>query len=242
MSASYLWALVVRDPLIIGSTIICGSVSVAVSYLDRSCRWPDRIAHLWARLLLRLAGARVRVRGLEQIDLSRGYVFVGNHLSLFDTPVVIAHVPVRFRFLVSAKYVRKPFLGTHLRRTGHFSVEPEDVRESLRIMTRAASALRENGPSILVFPEGSRAAGEMSEFKGGAAYIAIKAGAPVVPFAIAGTREVLPINSLHVKGGPVELVFGEPIPTSHYTLRDRDRLNKEMFAAVAALRTRRLNY
>jgi len=235
MSASYLWSLLVKDPLILGSTAVCGTISVAISYLDRSGKWPDRIARFWAKLLLMLAGARVRVCGMENIDLSRGSVFVGNHLSLFDTPVVLANLPVRFRFLVHTKYVQKPFLGTHLSRTGHFSVDPEDIRASLRIMTQASKALREQGQSVLVFPEGSRAAGEMGEFKGGAAYIAIKAGAPVVPFAIAGTREILPINSLHVRGGPVDLVFGKPIPTTGYTLQDRDRLNQEMHAAVAAL-------
>jgi len=238
MSASYLWALLVKDPLILGSTAVCGSVSVGASYLDRSGKWPDRIARFWAKLLLLLAGARVRVHGIENIDLTRGSVFVGNHLSLYDTPVVLANLPVRFRFLVHAKYVRKPFLGDHLQRTGHFGVEPTDVRASLRVMTSAAKAVRESGLSVLVFPEGSRATGEMGEFKGGAAYIAIKAGAPVVPFAIAGTREILPINSLHVRGGPVELVFGKPIPTSGYTLQDRDRLNEQMHDAVAALHDR----
>lgn len=238
MSLSYLWALLFKDPLIILATVFFGSVSVAVSYFDRRGRLTDRVARMWARLLLAIAGVRMRVRGLENIDPSRGCLFVGNHLSLYDTPVVLANVPVRFRFLVNAKYVRMPFLGTHLRRCGHFSVEPSDVRGSLRSMTSAAAVLEDSGVSILMFPEGSRAPGEMGEFREGAAYIAIKAGAPVIPFAVQGTREVLPIGSLHVRGGPVELIFGEPIPVHTYALRDRARLTRLMFEEVAALRAK----
>lgn len=238
MSLSYLWALLVKDPLIILSTVFLGSVSVIVSYFDPSGRRPDGIALFWAGLLLRLSGVQVRVRGLENVDASRGCLFVGNHLSLFDTPVVLACIPARIRFVVNAKYVRMPFLGTHLRRCGHFSVEASDVRGSLRSMTRAANALARGELSIVMFPEGSRAPGEMGEFREGAAYIALKAGRPVIPFAIEGTREVLPIGSLHVKGGPVDLVFGRPISTQGYALRDRERFTRLLHDEVAALRGR----
>lgn len=228
-------ALVVKAPLIILLTVLLGTVSVLVSFFDRDNRLTDRIARLWARLLLVVGRVRVRVRGLENIQADKQYVFVGNHRSLIDTPVVLANIPVRFLFLVNAKYVRLPFLGTHLRRTGHFSVEPEDVRASMKAMTEAARAVGERKVSILLFPEGSRARGPMEEFKEGAAYIAIKAGIPVVPFALKGTREILPIGSILVRGGPVELVFGEPIPVEGYRLKDRARLTRLMFDRVSAL-------
>lgn len=230
-----LLALLLKAPLIVLLTIGLGAASVLVSFFDRENRITDRIARLWARLLLAVGRVRVRVRGLEHIQKDKRFVFVGNHRSLIDTPVVLAHIPVRFLFLVNAKYVRLPFLGTHLRRTGHFSVEPEDVRASMKAMTEAARAVTERNVSILVFPEGSRARGPMEEFKEGAAYIAIKAGIPVIPFALKGTREVLPIGSIAVRGGPVELVFGEPIPVEGYRLQDRARLTRLMFDRVSAL-------
>ncbi len=228
-------ALIVKAPLIVLLTVLLGTVSVLVSFFDRENRFTDRIARFWARLLLEVGRVRVRVRGLEHIEADKQYVFVGNHRSLIDTPVVLANIPVRFLFLVNAKYVRLPFLGTHLRRTGHFSVEPEDVRASMKAMTEAARAVSERKVSILLFPEGSRARGPMEEFKEGAAYIAIKAGIPVVPFALKGTREILPIGSILVRGGPVELVFGEPIPVEGYRLKDRARLTQLMFDRVSAL-------
>ncbi len=235
MSPGLLWSLIYKDPLIILATIVMGSISVILSYFDPDGVLTDRVARLWARTVLRIAGVRVRVRGREWIDPSTPYVFVGNHLSLMDTPVVLAHIPVRFLFLVNSKYVRLPFLGTHLRRCGHFSVQPDDVRASLRIMTEAAEVIRRRGLSILVFPEGSRARGDMEPFKEGAAYIAIKAGVPVLPFALWGTREVLPIGSVHIRSGTVDLVFGPPIPTEGLALKDRTELTRQMQQRVASL-------
>jgi len=235
MSVSFLWSLLVKDPLIIVCTIIMGTISVATSFLDPEGRWTDRIARRWARMLLFLGGVKVHLHGLGHIDRNTNYVFAGNHFSLMDTPVVLPNVPVRFLFLVNAKYVQLPFLGTHLRRSGHFSVDPDDVRGSLRVMTEAARVAKERKLSLLVFPEGARARGPMGEFKEGAAYIAIKAGLPVIPFAIRGTREVLPIGSVHIRGGSVDLAFGEPVSVEGFTLKDRGRLTQVLFDRVTEL-------
>jgi 1-acyl-sn-glycerol-3-phosphate acyltransferase len=187
-------------------------------------------------MLLAIGGVRVRVRGQDNIEHGACYVFAGNHLSLMDTPVVLANVPTRFLFLVNEKYVRIPFLGTHLRRTGHFSVNmEEDVRTSLKAMTEAANVIKARRLSILLFPEGTRARGPMGEFKEGAVYIAIKAGVPIIPFAIRGSREVLPVGSIQVRGGEVDLVFGKPIPTCGLALKDRTKLNQLLYDTVARL-------
>lgn len=232
---SYLWSLLVKDPLIILCTIFMGTLSVATSFFDPLGHKQHAIARAWAKMLMWLAGAKVTVRGSEHIDPARNYVFIGNHLSLYDTPLVLSNIPQQFLFLVAARYVKIPFLGTHLRRSGHFSVDSSDVRASLKVMTEAAKRINERGLSVLLFPEGSRARAEMGEFKEGAAYIAIKAGVPVVPFGIRGTRELLAIGSWHVKGVPVEMIIGEPIPTAHLSVKDREALTAEMRARVAAL-------
>lgn len=232
---AYLWSLLVKDPLIILCTIFMGALSVATSYFDPLGRKQHAISRAWAKMLMWLAGAKVTVRGIEHIDPARNYVFIGNHLSLYDTPLVLSNIPQQFLFLVAARYVKIPFLGTHLRRSGHFPVDANDVRASLKVMTEAAKRINERGLSVLLFPEGSRARGEMGEFKEGAAYIAIKAGVPVVPFGLRGTRELLAIGSWHVKGVPVEMIIGEPIPTAHLSIKDRESLTAEMRARVAAL-------
>jgi len=232
-----LFSLLVKAPLILLSTIVMGTISVAISLFDRDGRRQHAISRNWAKQLLLIGGISVRIRGLEQLDSGANYVFAGNHLSLFDTPVVLAMIPRQFLFLVNAKYVKLPFLGTHLRRSGHFSVDTADTRGSLKIMTEAARRIVDKRLSVLLFPEGRRSSnGELGDFKEGAAYIAIKAQVPVIPFALSGTREALPVGSLHLKGVPVHFVLGEPIPTAGLTLKDREELTALLRERILALR------
>ena len=231
-----LFSLLVKAPLIFISTILMGTISVAISFFDPHGRRQHAIARNWARQLILIAGITVRIRGEENLDPHCNYVFAGNHLSLFDTPVVLANIPRQFLFLVSAKYVKIPFLGTHLRRSGHFSVDTSDTRGSLKIMTEAARRINEKSLSILLFPEGRRSPdGELQEFKEGAAYIAIKAQVPVIPFALRGTREALPVGSLDLKGVPVDFIIGEPVPTAGLTLKDREEFTALLRERIAAL-------
>jgi 1-acyl-sn-glycerol-3-phosphate acyltransferase len=102
-------------------------------------------------------------------------------------------------------------------------------------MTEAARTVRERGISVLVFPEGGRAPGAMREFKEGAAYIAIKARVPAVPVGIVGTRQILPMDSLLVRGGEVRLRIGAPIPTAGLTIHDHRQLTERLREAVAEL-------
>lgn len=235
MSVSFLWALLVKAPLIIGSTIVMGTISVLTSLFDPQGVRQHAISRNWAKQLLFFAGIKMRVRGLEHLREGQHYVFAGNHLSLYDTPVVLACIPRQFLFLVNIKYVKLPFLGTHLRRSGHFAVDPDDTRASLKVLTDAARRIQQRGLSVLLFPEGRRSRGGLQEFKEGVAYIAIKSGVPVVPFALKGTREVLPVGSAHVKGGPVGLLLGEPLDPAGYTLKQREEFTALLRERIEAL-------
>jgi 1-acyl-sn-glycerol-3-phosphate acyltransferase len=163
-------------PLIVLATMMMGTVSMFASFLDRSGDRPHRIARLWSRLLIRISGMRVEVEGLDKIVPGCGYVIASNHLSLMDTPLVMAYIPLQFRFLAKKGLFRIPFIGGHLRRAGHVSIPREDPRGSLKAMSGAAHIIQERGVSARVFPEGGRSDGTMRECREGAAYIAIKAG------------------------------------------------------------------
>jgi 1-acyl-sn-glycerol-3-phosphate acyltransferase len=217
------------DPLIILATAVMGTLSFFASLHDRSGNLPHRIARVWSRMLLFLSGVHVHVEGLEKITPGGSYVIASNHLSLMDTPLLIAYLPVQFRFLAKKGLFKVPFIGGHLNRSGHIPIPRDDARGSLKAMSEAARMVQAYAVSALVFPEGGRSAsGGLTEFKEGAAYIAIKAGVPVVPVSIQGTREILPMNSVVVRPGQVRLQIGDAIPTAGLTLRDRERLTAEI--------------
>ncbi len=236
MSLSYVRSLLITDPNIILATIVMGTVSLLVSLFDFGGRIQHQISRVWSRMLLKVSGVKMRIEGLEKFDPGGAYVFVSNHRSLMDIPVVLAHLPLQFRFLAKKGLFLIPIMGTHLRRAGHFPVVKDNPRASLKSMTEAVKLIRERGLSVLLFPEGGRSVdGRLKEFVEGAAYIAIKAGVPVVPVAMTGTREVLPMGSMQIMSGIVELKIGDPIATANLTLKDRAALTSTLHERVAAL-------
>lgn len=228
-------ALLITAPLIMGSTVLMGSVSLLVSLFDSGGRSQHRVARAWSRMLLRISGVKVYVEGLEKIAPAGSYVFAANHRSFMDIPVILPNIPVQFRFMANKNLFRIPFLGYHLHRAGHLPVNSSNSRESLKSMSEAAQTLDKRGISILIFPEGRRTEGELAPFKDGAAHIAIKAGVPLVPVSVSGTREVLPMGSPFVHGGEVRIRIGDPISTVDYMLQDRAGLTRRLYEAVAEL-------
>jgi len=165
-------------------------------------------------MLLAVSFIHVRAEGLDKLDPRGSYVFVANHASFMDIPAILARLPYQFRFFAKKGLFKIPFLGTHLRRAGHLPVDRSSPRASLKSMSAGARLIAERGVSVLLFPEGGRSADGLREFRDGAAYIAIKAGVPLVPIAIVGMRPLLPMGSIHIRRGNVVLRAGDPIPTA----------------------------
>ena len=226
--------LLFADPCIVLATIFFGSISLVVSFFDRSGATQIKVARAWARTLLAVSGVQVTVEGLKEIVSSGSYVFISNHLSFMDTPVVLANIPVQFRFLAKRGLFQIPFLGQHLSRAGHIPVPREDPRAAVKTMQLAAETIQQKGISLLIFPEGGRSHdGQLQPFKEGGAYIAIRAGVPVVPIAISGTRELLPWGSGIVQSGCVKLRILKPIETTHLNLKNRAMLTEQVRRLIA---------
>jgi 1-acyl-sn-glycerol-3-phosphate acyltransferase len=213
------------DPAIILATAFFGLISIFVFFFDKVGNTILQVARMWARTLLAVSGVRVRVEGVEWIDAGASYVFISNHASYMDTPVVLSHVPVQFRFLAKRGLFQIPFLGTHLSQAGHIPVPREDPRAAVKVLHLAAETITAKRISLLVFPEGGRSHdGVLQEFKEGGAFIAIKAQVPVVPLVLIGTRAVLPYGGGIVRSGNVTLRILPPISTKGMALRDRGAL------------------
>jgi 1-acyl-sn-glycerol-3-phosphate acyltransferase len=210
----------VWTPLVWLYTVVLGCVSLVVSLFDPTGERQQRVAHLWSRMILWTVGAMVEMEGLEKIDISKPQVYVVNHLSAFDIPVLYSYLPFQFRILAKKELFRYPFMGWHLRRSGQIPVVLENPKASVRSLNLAVAAIRK-GNSLVIFPEGGRSPnGQLQSFMGGAFYAAVKAQVDVVPIVLVGTYEMLKMNSYHIKPGPVHMVVGSPISTVGMSTRD----------------------
>ena len=232
---NFLRSVLVCTPLIVLSTIVMGTLSFVASLFPGAGRTLHVFARAWAKSLIAVSFIRVRTEGLDQIDWSRSYVFVANHASFLDIPVLLATLRTEIRFFAKKGLFQIPFLGTHLGRAGHFPVDRSSPRASLRSMSDGAQLIAQCGVSVLLFPEGGRSQHSLEEFREGAAYIAIKAGVPVVPVGIVGMRRVLPMGSGHIRGGPAVVRVGDPISTAGLKLSARMELTERLRDEVARL-------
>ncbi|MCC6367201.1 MAG: 1-acyl-sn-glycerol-3-phosphate acyltransferase [Bryobacterales bacterium] len=232
---SWLMTLFFTGPLVLLLTTFYGTLDLIASFFDSSGDWQHSIAQMWSRSLLLVGGVKVRLSGIENIHPNGSYVFAANHLSFSDTPVVLANIPCQFRFMAKHSLFNVPFIGFHLRRGGHIPVPREDTRAAVRAVLDAGRIIRERSISVLQFPEGGRSGGELRPFKEGAAMIAIAAGVPIVPVAIEGTREIMPLGSLRMVPGDVRIRIGKPIPTEGLTSKERKALTLQVREQVEAM-------
>jgi 1-acyl-sn-glycerol-3-phosphate acyltransferase len=222
-------------PLIVLCTIVMDLLSMVVSFFDRSGNTPHHLARVWGKMLLAVSFVRVRAEGMEKLDPQANYVFVSNHGSYLDIPALLSVFDYQFRFFAKKGLYKIPFLGWHLRWAGHLPVDRSNARNSLKSMTEAARVVANRHISMMLFPEGGRSLTGLRPFKEGAAYIALKSGVPVVPVAIVGLRELLPMGSGHIRSGRVTVRIGTPIPTTGMKLDAREELTVRMYDAVAAM-------
>jgi len=229
---SYLRSLLVTIPLVYLATIFWGSLSLLVSLVDSHGRAQHACARWWARTLLRISRVRVTVRSVEKIDCGQTYVFAANHQSYMDIPVLFGYLPANFRIMAKSSLFHLPFLGWHLRRSGHFSIERANPRQAARSLLEAARRIRKGTP-VFIFPEGGRSLdGRLAEFRAGTFLLAIKAGVPVVPLTLNGTRGILRVNSWHIRPGSVELIVHPPILTAGKHSSSAEQLSAEVRAAI----------
>jgi 1-acyl-sn-glycerol-3-phosphate acyltransferase len=200
-------------PAIAVYTVVLGTLSIGSSFFESSGRLAHWCARTWSRLILLTTGVHVEVTGLERLERNHAYVFVANHQSIYDIPIIFWSLPYQIRIIAKASLGRFPFLGWHLRRTGHMLVDRRHP-DRAAIFGRA-SKLMKQGLSLIVFPEGTRSRdGRVAPFKGGSFYLALGAGLPVVPISIVGSRHVMLKGRLATYPGRVKLIVHEPIDTT----------------------------
>jgi 1-acyl-sn-glycerol-3-phosphate acyltransferase len=200
-------------PAISVYTIVLGTLSLGSSLFERRGYFAHWCARTWSRLILLTTGVRVTLEGLERLEPNKTYVFVANHQSIYDIPVLFWSLPFQLRIIAKESLGRFPFLGWHLRRTGHMLVDRS--RPDRSKIFGWAGRLTSEGLSLIVFPEGTRSrTGRVSRFKGGSFFLALQAGLPIVPLSVVGSRHVMLKGRLATYPGHVRLVIHDPIDTS----------------------------
>ncbi len=213
-------------------TIALGTLSIASSLFERTGHFAHWCARTWSRLILATTGVHVTVAGLERLESGRTYVFVSNHQSIYDIPILFWSLPYQLRIIAKESLGNFPFLGWHLRRTGHMLVDRRRPDRS-RIF-EWASRLTSNGLSLIVFPEGTRSRdGRVARFKGGGFQLALQAGLPVVPLSIVGSRHVMLKGRLATYPGTVRLVVHDPIDTSELAGLDPREFGERVRRVIA---------
>lgn len=208
------------------------SVVSALSFLDE--RAPDRAIFVWADSILKASGVRTECRGLENLPTSN-FVLCVNHQSNFDALVLFRHIRRHMRYVAKAQLLKVPIFGPALRRAGNIFVDRTGGSSDRQKLMDAAAAVRDR-VSVVFFAEGTRSDdGILRPFKKGAAAMAIEAGVPLIPAALAGTHRILEKGSVIIRPRPSALIIGDPLPTKGLKADDREELTQKAHAAVAAL-------
>ncbi|MCC6536674.1 MAG: 1-acyl-sn-glycerol-3-phosphate acyltransferase [Bryobacterales bacterium] len=217
------------------STLFFGLLSLLVAPFASTGRTQHAIMRMWANCVLWVCGIKVKVEGAENIPPGGSFVLVANHRSYMDSPIVIPFINLQFRFFAKSSVFYWPMIGYHLKQAGHLPVHYDNPGKSLKSMSAAADVIRQKGISVLLFPEAGRTTGELESFKDGAAYVAIKAGVPVIPMGITGAGQVLGVGKLAIRPGHITIRMGRPIPTIDIPLSERGRLTQTLWVRVAEL-------
>jgi len=209
-------------------------MAILASLLDKKGELPHLVARVWGRTLLFGARVKVAVKNPDNIDPSRSYIYMSNHQSNFDIPVLLAYLPVQFRWLAKVELFRIPIFGFAMQRAGYISIDRSDRKAAILSLKHAAEIIR-GGVSVLIFPEGTRSRdGNIRPFKSGGFILAIDSGAPIVPVIIHGTFPIMPKDRLRIRPGNVVLEIEKPVETSHYSRRDKAELMEKVRQIIIA--------
>lgn len=232
----YRWRTnLIQTPVLTIVTCVYGSLALLVSVFDKSGRAQHRIAQAWARACVSISGSHVTVRGAENLRKHAVAVYAANHTSYMDTPVIFASLPFQFRILAKKELWPIAFIGWYLNRSGQIPIDTVNTHATLSSLGVGAKALRAGMP-LFVFPEGGRTpTGELQPFLSGAAYLAIRAQVPLVPIALDGVYDLLPIHTHHFYPGELTLSVGEPIETKGMMVRQAEELTARVRAAIAEM-------
>jgi 1-acyl-sn-glycerol-3-phosphate acyltransferase len=220
--------------LVLG-TLILSIFAILLGWLPPRGNWTFGVYRLWSRCLLTAGAVRLTVSYDPALEPGKSYVFLCNHQSLFDIPVLLTTCPGQVRMMAKRSLFHIPLFGWGLHSGGFIPIDRGD-RSTARQSFASALAQIKEGTSILLFPEGTRAmADTLLPFQRGGFLLAMKTGLPIVPVGIRGSRAVQHKGSLAIRPGPIEVHYGAPILAADYGVRRKGELITEVRRQISGL-------
>ncbi|MGA7365198.1 MAG: lysophospholipid acyltransferase family protein [Candidatus Sulfotelmatobacter sp.] len=232
---SRLRSYLILDPLVWFYTLSMGVLALPGGMFDRDGKRLHWFSRTWSWLIMKTILSPVRVTGLDKIDTSKPHVYAVNHASALDIPVLYVNLPFQFRIVFKKELLAYPIVGWQLKRSGQVCIDQQNPTNSIAAIRSAVKSLKAGMP-LVIYPEGGRTPdGEIKPFLPGAFFLAIKAQVDIVPVALVGTYELLPMNTYHIKCRPLEMRVGEPISTAGMTMRDLETVSARVKKAMEDL-------
>lgn len=211
---------------------LCGFVA---RLLDSSGDGVLDLARLWSRLVTSFAGVKIVVENRATLVPEQPYVFMANHASSLDIWAVFVAIPRRLRLIAKKQLARIPLFGWAMWAGRFIFIDRGNGVAARRSIAEAGTRIHD-GDSVLIFPEGTRTRdGSLLPFKKGGFHLAIKAGVPIVPVALCGTRALMPRGSLLLHAGAIKVIIGQPIPTQGLSEEDRVNLPERIRGIVEVM-------
>ena len=225
----------ILDPLIWLYTLVLGLLALPGGLFDRNGRRLHWFSRSWSWLIMKSILSPVKVVGLDNIDTSKPHVYAVNHASAMDIPVLYVYLPFQFRIVFKKELLSYPVVGWQLKRSGQVCIDQQKPTNSIAAIRSAVKSLKAGMP-LVIFPEGGRTPdGEIKPFLPGAFFLALKAQVDIVPVALIGTYELLPMDTYHIKCRHLEMRVGEPISTAGLTMRDMEAVSEKVRKAMEEL-------
>jgi 1-acyl-sn-glycerol-3-phosphate acyltransferase len=225
----------ILDPLVWAYTLAMGVLALPGGLFDRDGKRLHWFSRAWSWLIMKTILSPVKVTGLDKIDTSKPHVYAVNHASALDIPVLYVNLPFQFRIVFKKELLSYPIVGWQLKRSGQVCIDQQKPANSIGAIRSAVKSLKAGMP-LVIYPEGGRTSdGEIKPFLPGAFFLAIKAQVDIVPVALVGTYELLPMNTYHIKCRPLEMRVGEPISTAGLTMRDMEVVSAKVKKAMEDL-------
>ena len=175
-------------------------------------KWVMRVGQI-------ILGIRLEVYGKEKIDRTKPFIYMSNHLSILDGPLLFMIIPQAARVLLKKEVLKIPVVGQGMRLVGFVPVDRKGIRGGKKSIDLATKLIEEKGYSFLIFPEGTRSLdGRMQPFKRGGFFLAVKSRAAILPITLKGSYELMPKGSFFVKRGKISVIFHPPLPTHEYDI------------------------